>query len=134
MEPTLVIGIAIVVIGTALAALMMFGQRANPLAESNATLSTSLGTIPPSSETTSGELGQSSGNYPGSSSGASRHRAKSTSRAQSSAKSIDGGGVKVRWYQRLRSLIVLLLITIGLGMAAGAAIGAVALGISLFLG
>lgn len=56
-------------------------------------------------------------------------RAASTSLGSRSA-----DDVTIRWYQRVRSGAVLLLITVGLGMAAGAAVGAGALFVNLVVG
>lgn len=45
-----------------------------------------------------------------------------------------GDGVTIRWYERVRSGLVLLLITVGIGMAIGAVVGAAALFVNLVIG
>ena len=47
---------------------------------------------------------------------------------------LEGDEVRIRWYQRVRSLFILVLITVGIGMAVGAVIGAAALAISIIMG
>lgn len=111
MDSTLLIGIAVVVLGTGVGAFVMFGQRANPLA------------------------GDPSGT--GSVSSA-RHDTPRPSAAASGLRppvprALRSDQVTVRWYQRLRAGLVLALITVGIGMAIGAVLGIGALAVSLFL-
>ncbi|MFN8050469.1 MAG: hypothetical protein U0Q22_03445 [Acidimicrobiales bacterium] len=110
MDSTLLIGIAVVAFGTALGAFMMFGQRANPLAETSG----ASGTIQAHSTTAPPML-----------------TSPSASEAGLTGVRYD---VRIRWYQRVRSGLILLLITVGLGMAIGAVIGSVALVVSLLMG
>ena len=42
--------------------------------------------------------------------------------------------MKIRWYQRIRSLALLLLVTVGLGTAFGALFGAIILVASMIIG
>lgn len=119
MDPTLLIGIAVVALGTGVGAWMMFGQRANSLAETAGT----SGTIPVAPTTSRPQLSRPSGRYD-----TPEELRPPVPRGLRSA------DVHVRWYQRLRAVFGLLLITVGIGMAIGAVLGLGALALSLFLG
>ena len=119
MDPTLLIGIAVVALGTGVGALMMFGQRANSLAEASGT----PGTIPVAPATSLSELSGSSAQY--------ETPEELRPPVPRGLRSTD---VHIRWYQRLRAGLGLLLITVGIGMAFGAVLGLGALALSLFLG
>jgi hypothetical protein len=118
MDSTLVIGIAVVVIGTGVGAFMMFGQRSNPLTGP----ASASGTIP------ARPTGASSGG------GSNLTPSTASPAVPATRREARASDVRVRWYQRLRSAFVLLLITVGLGMAIGAVVGAMALAVSLLLG
>lgn len=104
------LGLLVVALGAGLGALLMFGQHANPRP---GTAPSTVGTLPAGSAVTASRLTGSSAVV---------------------APRSTGGDVRIRWYQRVRSGLVLLLITVGLGMAIGAVIGAGALAVNLLLG
>lgn len=120
MDSTLLLGFAVIALGTGVGAIMLFGQRANPLAKSSHV----PGTIPVEPTSEAARLTSPSGQ---------RGR-----RAQGLGAAVPRGlrssDVHVRWYQRVRSGLMLVLITVGIGMAVGAVIGAGALAVSLLLG
>ena len=104
------LGLGVVTLGAALGAFLMFGQHANPR----------VGTAPTTVGTLSGDP-----------SGATRPL---TAPSGAVPRAASDGDVRIRWYQRIRAGLVLLLITVGLGMAIGAVIGAGALAVNLLLG
>jgi hypothetical protein len=119
MDTTLLIGLAVVGLGTALGALMMFGQRSNSLAETGVV----SGTIPASSAGTAREL-----------SAPSARRELPEEMRPPVPRGLRSANVRIPWHQRLRSGLVLVLITVGLGMAVGAVLGAAAMAITLLIG
>lgn len=103
MNATLLIGFAVVLLGAGLGAFLMFGQRAKPLVE------TSDGTLSRDPGGPPVQLAMSSGAVP------------------------VGGDVRIRWWEKLRSGLVLTLITVGIGMSIGAVLGVAALALNLLM-
>jgi len=119
MDLTLLIGIAVVALGTGVGAIMMFGQRSNSLAETGVT----SGTIPATSSFTPRDLTV-----------ASARRETPEHLRPPVPRGLRSTQVRIRWYHRVRAVFGLLLITIGIGMAAGAVVGAAALVLSALIG
>lgn len=119
MEPMLLIGIGIVALGTGLGAFVMFGQRANSLAETRPT----SGTIPLTPAVASRRLSTSS----------VRLETPEESRPPV-PRGLRSTDVRIRWYQRVRAALGLVVLAVGIGMAAGAVLGLGALFVSLYLG
>lgn len=117
MEPMLLIGIGVVALGAVLGAFVMFGQRANPLAETGPT-----STLPPDTAPAARPLGARSA------------RVLPESARPPVPPGLRSTDVRIRWYQRLRAGFGLLLLAVGFGMAIGAVIGLGALAVSLYLG
>lgn len=111
MDSTLLIGIAVVIIGTGAGAFVMFGQRATSLAEDT----TGTGTLSAAPRRPTRDLSTATGPRP------------------PVPRALRSDQVNVRWYQRLRAGLVLVIITVGIGMAIGAVLGIGALAVSLFL-
>ena len=112
MGPMLLIGLAVVAAGGAFVGFMLFGQRTNPLPDATAA------TIPVEARSP----------RPGSGANSQLRPVR-----EATSPSTDGE-VNIRWHQRLRSSLLLLLIVAGLGTALGAIVGALILGVSLLLG
>ena len=119
MEPTLLIGIAVVALGTGVGAILMFGQRANSLGEATGT----TGTIPLAPTHAPRHLSAPSANL--------ETPEESRPPVPRGLRSHD---VQIRWYQRVRAALGLTLLAVGIGMAFGAVLGLGALILSLYLG
>jgi len=57
-----------------------------------------------------------------------------TTVASSAPRPDTGGDVRIRWYQRVRSGLILLLIVVGLGTSIGAVVGGLAMAVTLLMG
>lgn len=116
MDVTLLVGLAVVVVGAGAGAFIMFGQRANSLSDNTG----DTGTIPAQTRRPAGDL-------------TPRSAVTDPSSRPPVPRALRSTDVRIRWYQRIRSGIVLLIIVVGIGMAVGAVLGAVALAVGLLL-
>lgn len=126
MPASLLIGLVIVVVGLIVARLTLFDARGSlptdPVA-AHRTLSAATGALP------------DGGSQPDSATWGPAGRASTGLRAAVGVRRPTTQlGVKIRWYERVRSGLLLVLLTVGFGMAIGGVLGLGALLFSFVLG
>lgn len=107
----------------------MFGQRSSAPTNPRVAMST----ITPGNENTDALQPAHSGRQPVTAGTGAGNAQRSIRAALGVSRSERRPSVNVRWYQRVRAAILLALIIVGIGMAVGALLGAVAMALSFVM-